>query len=95
MTVDELLKKIQERTDEDPIEAALWFAACQEARGVFDAYSVKDLANVIREGEPLRDGKLMTRWDLHQWVDDINANGFNNEPWDWLDAALDQHFGRS
>lgn len=91
MTAEELVAKVKERCgDYDPLEATLWFIAVQEARAIFDSFSLKDLAR------SLLDYDLTTprdRKELEEWV--VNLSESNDNDWAWLDKALDSHFGVS
>ena len=100
MTTNELLDKVQERmgrsplpTEDEIIEAACWFVACKEAADMLDAYSFKDWARAIQAGETLP-GPFTTRANLDEWIEFQNE-AMGGDYWDWLDKALDRHFGRS
>jgi len=95
VTVEILESKIEERTkhmsDTTPtLEALCWFISVREARAVFEA-RLKDIASLIREGHPIG-GPYQTREDVEQWIADVEGNE-EEDPWGWIDKALDDHFG--
>lgn len=105
MTVDDLMEKVEPRmgvdyagrakpTPDEILEATCWFVACKEAEDISDAWSAKDYARAIRDGEKLG-GPYETREHLEEWVRMIGEwdDGEGGDPWDWLDEALDRHFG--
>jgi hypothetical protein len=102
MTVDELVRLIrakerqanQPRSNQTGIELACWFVAMTEAQQVHESFSLKDLAWVIKDGLPIG-GPYKTRDDLVAWVG-LQEEGHDptvQDPWEWLDAALNVHFG--
>lgn len=90
---DALIEKVRERlaakgedaSDEKALEAACWLVCLQLGDAIRDSWSRKDYARAFSSGEML--GPIKTREDIkEQYAETI-------DDWDWLDAALNQHFG--
>ena len=93
IAADALIEKVRERlaacndrtSDKETIKAACWFVAYHEADAFLDSWKTKDVASLIEDGTPIG-GPFKTRDHIKEWcltVDD----------WDWLDSALNTHFG--
>lgn len=102
MNADEFIERVAEKHnlgpkdewegDWDPLSGALWFVSCHEAAAILDAWTVKDIAWSLREGTI--GGPFLTREDLEKWIEEHEEMfGDAQDPWDWLDEALDRHFG--
>lgn len=101
MTVEELELKVEEWTkrmsDTTPtLEALCWFIAVHDAKAIFDSYTVKDLAGEIVKGGLIA-GPYETREDVEAWIETVEEDATSeaelSHAWDWLDKALDDHFG--
>lgn len=98
MTVEELEAKVEERTKHmsgttPTLEALCWFIAVHDAKAVFDSYTVKDLAHEIVKGNPIG-GPYEDHEDVKEWIEAVEQTNLGDEEvWDWLDKALDDHFG--
>lgn len=103
MNADELIERVAEKNNTcpnpvehfNPLEGALWFIAVAEARGIFDAWSVKDMAHAILGGDALFPGGLKTKEDIERWIEEKEEfDGEDTEhAWDWLEDELNRHFG--
>ena len=98
MTADELIEKVKARmtpensSSTSPLEATFWFIAYRMATEVLEDFSAKDLAYTILGGATLG-GPFETVADIEEWINDAQEED-EEEVWGWLDAALDQHFGK-
>lgn len=113
MTTSQLLTMVAARIEEtkkkgetydsgmdDPLKAACWFIACQEASCFLDGVRTKDLASYIVDGRKI-DGPYRTRKDVDYWVEVWNDNQTELGQVESMPAAetaemgrlLDQHFG--
>ena len=96
MTYDELSQQVKQRltnqSDKAVLDATCWFIAVHEARGVLDAWSLKDFARAIVAGEPLA-GPFQTIENVEAWIKELTEDAEEAMSWAWLDEALDRHFG--
>lgn len=98
MTVERLTKLISEKAAQsgkplkpgEELAAVCWFISAHEARYVLEDSQVKDFAILILEGEPLG-GPYKTTEHVQEWIDFLSED--SDHSWDWLDDALDRHFG--
>ena len=79
---------IGKEPDRDPLEATCWFIAYNEARGLLDAWTTKDIARSIRDGDRFG-GPFKTAEHVQEWLDDQDEMGL---PGEHLEIALKEFF---
>lgn len=88
--VPEEYKEKWDRDRPTATQATCWFLAVHESKAVWEAYSTKDLAEVIREGGVLA-GPFKTIEDIETWIEILEEDAVGT--WEWLGEELDAFYG--
>lgn len=100
MDLNKFLAKVADRmaeapgstADETPLDAACWFIAVHEAEQILDSITPRELAHHIQNASSFG-GPYKTANDVVEWLRDANDAMEPEDTWDWLDGALNHHFG--